>query len=403
MPAFSYKIRDASGRVFTGTVDADNEYSVVSKLRQPGYIVLEISEHKEAIDISKWLDAKKKVSRKDLTIFSRQFATMINAGLPLTKCLSILHEQSVNKKFKDIIDTVQRDIAGGLTLSGALAKHPNVFPDLYVNTVKAGEAGGVLDDVLNKLAEHLEKEDNIRAKIKGAMAYPVLALGFTFVIVIFMIIVIVPIFTKLFADLGGDLPLPTKVLIILSNSIRSFWYLYLGGVISAYFLGKRALKVEEFKSFIDGVKLRFPVVGVLNQKTAVSNFTRTLGTLIVSGVPILGALDIVGETAGNRVISQAIARVRTSVKEGETIAKPLESSKVFPPMVTQMIAVGEETGALDIMLKKVSDFYDNEVEVAVESLTSMIEPILIIVMGVTVAGILLSLYLPMFKLVTLVK
>lgn len=403
MAAFVYRIKDGHGRVSTGIMEGDNQFSVVNKLRQPGTIVLDVKQQRTSSALSEYLAKNKKVTRKELTIFSRQFATMINSGLPLTKCLAILFQQTTNRTFKHKIDEIQHDISGGLTLSGALTKHHDIFPDIYVSTIRAGESGGVLDDVLLKLADHLEKEDNIRAKIKGAMAYPTMALAFTFIIVGAMITFIVPVFTKIFADLGGDLPGPTKVLIMMSSIIRGYWYLLVIAMIGMVFGFKRAREVEEVRYWLDTLKLKLPGLGNLNRKAAVSKFTRTLGTLIVSGVPILGALEIVADTAGNKVIASAITRVRSSVKEGETIAKPLEASGVFPPMVTQMISVGEETGALDIMLQKIADFYDNEVEVAVESVTSLIEPALIIIMGGAIAGIMLSLYMPMFKLVSLVK
>lgn len=403
MPSFTYKIRDSQGRILTGTVEAESRYNVISKLKQPGYIVLDVSEKKEASAVMSISLTKSKVTRKELTIFSRQFSTMINSGLPLTQCLTILHKQTTNPRFKGVIEDLQNDIASGSTLSGALAKHDEIFPALYINTVKAGETGGVLDDVLNKLADHLEKEENIRAKVKGAMTYPSLAMGFTVIVVGFMITFVVPVFTKIFAELGGDLPLPTKILVRLSDFSRSYWYLILIFVVSAFFTWKRVKKIQSVRDWLDMLKLNIPVLGVLNRKTAVSTFTRTLGTLIVAGVPILAALEIVAETSGNSVISKAILKVKTAVKEGETIAKPLERTKVFTPMVTQMIAVGEETGALDVMLNKIADFYDSEVDVAVESLTSIIEPVMIVFMGLAVAGILVSLYLPMFKLVTLVK
>ncbi|MBI4743865.1 MAG: type II secretion system F family protein [Actinobacteria bacterium] len=404
MPFFDYRVKNKDGKLLTGTIESDALQSVITRLRQSGYLIIKVTEKAESgIYAGKIFKKVRKVSLKDLTIFSRQFATMITSGLPLIRCLNILHQQTKNKNFKNVISQVQHDVESGQTLSNALAKYPKIFPDLYVNMVKAGEAGGVLDEVLMRLAEHLEKEGALRHKIKSAMTYPVLMFVFSIVIVFVMITFIVPVFVKMFADIGGDLPLPTKIIISASNFVQNDWYLLLAFIFGGIYGLKKLIKTKSGRIAYDSLRLKLPLIGPLARKVAVAQFTRTFGTLITSGVPILGALEIVGNTSGNVIISSAVDKIRTSIKEGETIAKPLEKSGVFPPMVIQMIAVGEETGALDSMLQKIADFYDEEVGSSVEALTSLIEPLMIIFMGLIVGGILISLYLPMFSLITSIK
>ena len=401
--SYAYKVKDRTGQVVNGAIEGDNLSTVVGKLRQMGYTVLNVQEKSDAKQGASFQLFKKKVKIKDISIFSRQFATMINAGLSLTKSLNILAEQTENPALAELISLVQKDVEGGQTLSDALARHPRVFSGLFVNMVKAGETGGVLDDVLVKVAEHYEKDMALKSRIKSAMTYPIVMFVMSMLIVFAMITFIVPVFVNMFSQLGGDLPLPTKALVWASAAIRSFWYVMIAAVVGLRYAIKNYKKTPQGRLMFDGLKLRLPVFGQLNTKLAVARFTRTFGTLVASGVPILQGLEIVSETANNEVIARAVKDTRASIKEGETIAKPLAKSPIFPPMVVQMISVGEETGALDTMLRKIADFYDEEVATMVEALTSLIEPLMIAIMGVVIGGIIISLYMPMFKLITLIK
>lgn len=403
MPSYSYVVRDRQGKILSGVAEGDDQNTVVAKLKRAGYVITKVSQKGQSISLGQAFQGLKRVKTRDLAVFSRQFATMIHAGLPLTKCLSILVQQTSNQGFKKIIEQVQGDIEGGQPLSSALGRHPKVFSGLFVSMIRAGETGGILDEVLMRLADHLEKEVALRSKIKSSTTYPILMFGFAVIIVFFMVTFIVPIFASMFQNLGGTLPTPTRVLMMASGAMRNYWYLVFAAIGGAIYAFKRFISTTGGRYWFDRTKLKLPVVGKLIQKTVIARFTRTLGTLINSGVPILGALEIVGSTSGNAVVSKATQEVRSSIKEGETIAKPLEESGVFPPMVVQMIAVGEETGALDVILQKVADFYDEEVAAAVDGLTSVIEPIMIVFIGLVIGGILMSLYLPMFNLINLIK
>ncbi len=401
--SYAYKVKDRSGQLVDGVMDADNVAAVVAKLRQMGYTVINIQEKIKSQKSKGIALFKKKVKSKDITVFSRQFATMINSGLSLTKSLNILAEQTGNPALAEVISSLQKDVEAGQALSEAMIRHPQVFSSLFVNMVRAGETGGVLDEVLLRVAEHYEKDMALKAKIKSAMAYPIIMFIMSMLIVFAMITFIVPVFVNMFSTLGGELPLPTKMLVVMSDGIRRFWYLLILAVLGLRFAIKNYKKTPQGKFFFDRLKLKLPVFGELNTKLAVARFTRTFGTLVASGVPILQGLEIVSEAANNEVISRSVKEARASIKEGETIAKPLGNSKIFPPMVVQMISVGEETGALDAMLTKIADFYDQEVAAMVESLTSLIEPLMIAAMGVIIGGIIISLYLPMFKLITLIQ
>ena len=401
--SYAYKVKDRSGQLVDGVMDADNVAAVVAKLRQMGYTVINIQEKIESQKSKGIALFKKKVKSKDITVFSRQFATMINSGLSLTKSLNILAEQTGNPALAEVISSLQKDVEAGQALSEAMIRHPQVFSSLFVNMVRAGETGGVLDEVLLRVAEHYEKDMALKAKIKSAMAYPIIMFIMSMLIVFAMITFIVPVFVNMFSTLGGELPLPTKILVVMSDGIRRFWYLLIIAVLGLRFAIKNYKKTPQGKFFFDRLKLKLPVFGELNTKLAVARFTRTFGTLVASGVPILQGLEIVSEAANNEVISRSVKEARASIKEGETIAKPLGNSKIFPPMVVQMISVGEETGALDAMLQKIADFYDQEVAAMVEALTSLIEPLMIAAMGVIIGGIIISLYLPMFKLITLIQ
>jgi len=342
------------------------------------------------------------VTTKDLAIFTRQFATMISAGLPLVQCLDILAKQSSKPSFGRVIGEVTREVEAGSTLADALGKHKNVFDDLFRNMVAAGEAGGVLDEILMRLATYIEKAEALKRKVQGAMVYPAIVLGVCVVCAVFMLIFIIPTFAKMFTDFGGELPLPTKIVLMLSDGLQKFWWLGVLVVICGIVAYQRYYATDAGHRNIDALMLRSPVLGDVLLKSAVARFTRTLGTLIASGVPILAGLEITARTAGNRIISEAIMTARASIREGETVSAPLKTSGVFPPMVVQMISVGEQTGALDEMLTKIAVFYDSEVDTAVDAMTSVIEPIMVVLMGGMVGGMVVAMYLPMFKLISVV-
>ena len=402
--SYTYTVRDRTGREITGSLEAENSDVLAGKLRQMGYFVVSIEEVKTSMAKKEIHIFGAKVKTHDTTIFTRQFATMINAGLPLIKCLSILSQQTESQTLADIITDCQKEVEAGRSLSEALGKHPEAFSNLYVSMVRAGELGGMLDDVLLRVANQMEREEEIRAKVKSAMTYPVAVLGITLVLLTAMIVFVVPRFAAMFKQLGGELPTFTQMLVNLSHFIGGWGGLILLAIIIGAVIAFRRFKATDTgRLVVDRIKLKLPVVGTLFHKTAMSKFSRTLGTLLSSGVPILGALEITGETTGNAVVTKALENVRAGVKEGETIARPLAEAEVFPPMVTQMIAIGEETGALDVMLGKVSDFYDTEVNTAVDSLTSMLEPVLIVFLGGTVGLIVVALYLPIFRVITLIK
>lgn len=399
---FNYKARDKTGKVVEGIIEGDTSGAVSMRLRQMGLIVLDLKQEGGASKTKESKIGTKKVKAKDLTIFARQFATMINAGLSLIKCLSILSTQTSSKPLREVIQKVAGDVEGGQALSDSMAKFPKVFPSVFINMTRAGETGGVLDDVLLRIADHLERENALRQKVKSAMTYPVLVLVMSVGLVTVMLVFIVPIFAQMFTTLGGELPGPTQALITASNLLTNYWWAIIAVIVGVVQVYKRLNKLPPVRAKLDSFKLKVPLFGPLFEKTAVARFSRTLGTLIRSGVPILQGLQICSQTAGNFVVSTALEKAKSSIKEGETIAKPLEESGVFPPMVVQMISVGEETGALDTMLSKIADFYDQEVEATVEALTSMIEPLMIVFLGVVVGGILISLYLPLFKIGTLI-
>ena len=401
---YAYKVRDRGGKLVSGTLDADSQAAVAAKLRQMGFAPILIEENKASLGKTEIkLPWSGKVKPKDIAVFSRQFATMINSGLSLLRALNILSEQTQNAMLARTIGEVRTDVEKGLSLSAALAKHPKVFKRLYVAMIRAGEIGGVLDSVLLRLAENLEKDVALRQKIKSAMTYPTVVFCLVIMIMIGMLIFVVPTFKNLYRDLGGDLPLPTRVLIVLSDKAKQFWYILAALMIGLWVGLRRWVNTEKGRGKWDAMKLRVPIFGQLVHKSALSRFSRTLSVLMRSGVPILQSLEIVRETVNNTVVSNAVQDVAASVKEGESIAKPLERHDIFPPMVVQMISVGEETGALDTMLAKISDFYDQEVEATVEALTSLIEPVLIAVMGVVVGGMVVALYMPMFNIIKLIQ
>jgi type IV pilus assembly protein PilC len=403
---FQYKVKDnKTGKVVEGSLEAENAQLVVSKLRSMGYTPIEIQQTGGAnlareLKIPGFSD---RVKLKDVAVFSRQFATMINSGLSLLRSLYILAEQTESKPLAEVVSQVRMDVERGSSLSAALAKHPKAFNRLYVSMVRAGEVGGALDSVLMRLAETIEKQVELRRKVKSAMTYPVVVGVLVLVIVTAMLLFVIPMFENIYKELGGKLPAPTQMLINISNICRTYWYLIFGAEIGAAVAFKKWINSEDGRKQWDAIKLKVPVFGKLVSKTALARFSRTLSALVRSGVPILESLDIVAETSGNHVVSVAVRDTQQAVKRGEPLSKKLEDHAVFPPMVVQMMAVGEETGALDEMLDKIADFYDQEVEATVDALTSLIEPILIVVMGVCVGGMIISLYLPMFNIIKLIK
>lgn len=345
-----------------------------------------------------------RINDKDIVVFTRQFSTMINAGLPLVQALEILSTQVENKAFGKIIGQVKTDVESGLTYADSLKKHPKIFSELYANMVAAGEAGGILDTILNRLAAYIEKAMKLKKKVKGAMVYPAVISTVAVLVIVIIMVFVVPTFSRMFAQLGGTLPLPTRMVIGLSKFIvGTGGIISLVSIIAAVVFVVQFKRTEKGKKMIDFILLKIPIFGTLLNKVAVAKFTRTLGTLVSSGVPILDGLEITAKTSGNKIVEHAIMDVRKEVMGGKTIAEPIKKAKVFPPMVTHMIAVGESTGALDAMLGKIADFYDDEVDAAVSNLTAMMEPLLMVFLGTTVGFIVVAMYLPIFKLITLIK
>lgn len=401
MATFVWKGVAPGGEVQEGEVALPSREEVVKYLRKKRIQVQFVREKPREIKIN--LPFKKGVATKDLAVFTRQFATMVNAGLPLVQCMDILASQTENERFQGIQKQVMFDVESGSTLSEALGKHPDTFDNLFVNMVDAGETGGILDTILVRLAEYIEKAESLKRKVKGAMTYPAVVSVVAIATTVFMLVFIIPSFASVFDQFGSELPAPTKVVMGLSNFLQNYWWMAVGVVIGAVVGIKRYYVTTQGRYVLDKLMLKSPVFGNVLLKASVARFSRTLSTLIGSGVPILTALEITSRTAGNKVVELEIMDTRGSIREGETIAAPLKDSIVFPPMVVQMIAVGEETGALDKMLEKIAAFYDDEVNTAVETLTSVIEPIMIVVMGTLVGGMVISMYLPLFKLANAVS
>jgi type IV pilus assembly protein PilC len=397
---YTYKARDRAGNVMNGTVVADNEALVLQKLREQGFVPLEVGKQKKGMNIE--LTAKK-VKLKELAVFARQFATMVNSGLPILRALSILSDQTENPELARVLGVIRTDVEQGASLSGAMTKHPKVFNDLFVAMVKSGELGGSLDDVLLSLADMIENEVRLRGKIKSAMTYPVAVVALVVLIMSAMLLFVVPQFQTIYSSLGGSLPLPTRVLLTMSNIFKKYFLIILVATFVFRFFFKRWKKTDKGREAVDRMKLKVPVFGVIFQKVALSRFASTAAMLLKSGVPILQALEIVSDTVNNRVVANAISDVQISVRDGESMAKPLAKHAVFPPMVVQMLAVGEETGQVDTMLEKVAEFYDQEVEASVDALTSLIEPLLIAVIGGCVGAAVIALYMPMFNVIKLIQ
>ena len=399
---YEYKVRDRTGNLVSGQLMGDSETLVLQKLREMGMTPVEVKKATAGLKMEINLRPGR-VKLKEIAIFARQFATMVNSGLPILRALSILGDQTDSKELQKVLLQVRNDVEQGSSLSAAMVKHPKAFNNLFISMVKAGETGGVLDDVLMKLADQIEEEVELRRQIKSAMTYPIVVLVMVVGIMSAMLLFIVPQFETIYASLDSKLPLPTQILLNMSKAFRTYWWMFVLGAIGGRFALRRYKKTDKGRARIDAIKIRVPVFGPLFHKVALARFASTAGMLLRAGVPILQALDIVKETVNNHVLSTAVEDVKTSVREGESIAKPLGKHHVFPPMVVQMLAVGEETGAVDTMLDKVSDFYNSEVKATVEALTSLIEPLLIAVIGGAVGAAVVALYMPMFNIINLIK
>jgi type IV pilus assembly protein PilC len=411
MAVFAYKGR-AGGRVVADEIEADSRPAAVAALRSKGIVATAVREKQgktapaATTAATATAAAKKlggKVKDKQLAIYTRQFSTMVDAGLPIAQSLQILSEQSESKVLRDVTTRIAGDVQGGSTLAESFGKYPKTFDNLFVNMLAVGESGGVLDVVLQRLSGYIEKAAKLKAKVKSAMVYPITIISVACLVIIFMMIFVLPTFANMFKNMGAELPLPTKIVMFMSDFTRQYILFMLAGAGAGIYALKRYYQTDKGSTIIDTLALKVPVIGMLIRKVAVARFTRTLGTLISSGVPILEALLITARSAGNRVVERAVLQARQHVTAGGTLAEPLKSTPVFPPMVVHMISVGENTGALDAMLSKIADFYDDEVDAAVTALTSLLEPLMIVFLGVVVGGIVVAMYLPIFKLVTLVK
>jgi type IV pilus assembly protein PilC len=400
MPMFEYTARSQTGQIQKGQMDVSSKDDVTAYLRKNRLIMVSVREQPKQIKLSL---GGSRIKTRDIVIFTRQFATMINAGLPLVQSLNILAAQTENKALAEVTRSVVYDVESGNTLADAFSKHPKAFSALYVNMVAAGEAGGILDTILLRLATFLEKNDALVRKVKGAMIYPGVIISVAMVAIVILLIFVIPTFQGMFASANMELPLPTRIVIGMSNFLTHFWWAILAVIGGAVFAIRSYYASPAGRLQIDAMLLKAPVLGDVIRKSAVSRFTRTLGTLVSSGVSILEGLEITAKTAGNQVVHNAVMESRQSIAGGETIAAPLEKSKVFPPMVISMIAVGEQTGGLDEMLSKIADFYDEEVDVAVSALLSLMEPAMIVILGVIVGGMVIAMYLPIFDMMNAVQ
>src|SRR5712692_5881793 len=406
MPVFVWEGKTAQGKILIGEMEALNQQSVLARLRsqriQP--IPTRVREKGKGLDREITIPGLgSKVKDRDVMIFTRQFATMIDAGLPIVQCLDILSQQTENKLFRNTIRTIKQDVKGGSTLAEALKKHPKVFDDLYVNMVAAGEMGGVLNAILNRIAVFIEKASKLKRKIKGAMIYPATIVVVAVAVVSILLIFVIPVFGELYGSMGKALPLPTQMTINVSNWFRAYFLYIVGAVVAIIVALRMYSKTEKGRVMIDGFLLRLPIIGDLLRKVAVARFSQNMSILLSSGVPILDGLAITARTSGHKVIEKAIMDSRLSISQGKTVAEPLKESKIFPPMVCQMVAVGENTGALDTMLKKVAELYEEEVDDAVANLTALMEPMIMVILGVILGGLVISMYLPIFQLGSLVQ
>ncbi len=400
MAMYAYRGR-SGGAVVSGEIEANDRPTAVTQLRARGVVATSVQER-----TTKPVGMKKiggKVKDKHLAIYTRQFSTMVDAGLPIAQCLSILAEQSDSKVLRDVTGKIAHEVEGGVTLAESFRKYPKVFNDLFTNMLQVGESGGVLDVVLQRLSVYIEKAAKLKSKVKGAMVYPATIISVAVLVIVFMMIFVIPTFAKMFEGMGAELPLPTAIVMWLSEFTQRYILVMVGVGAAVIYAIKRYYNTDQGSSVIDAFLLKVPVIGMLIRKVAVARFTRTLGTLISSGVPILEGLLITARSAGNRVVEKTVMQARTAVTSGRTLSEPLKGSTVFPPMVVHMINVGENTGALDQMLSKIADFYDDEVDTAVSALTALLEPIMIVFLGVVVGGLVVAMYLPIFRLVTLIK
>jgi type IV pilus assembly protein PilC len=402
MPTFRYTALDQGGEEVTGTLEASGEDAVVSRLKEQGYRPVDIQEQGESFLSQLPFLGGSPISGEERAVFTRQLATLLDAGLPLLRAVKVLEEQTENEQFQAALQKISQDIQGGASFSEALSAHPQVFDDLYVNMVRAGETGGVLDTVLERLAQFAEKREELRSKIKSATMYPAVMFLISILVVVFLLTFVLPTFVGLFREMNVQLPLPTRIVIASSNFLLEFWWVVLGALFGFYLLYRWYYSTDSGELFVDGLKLKIPLFGSLVTKAQTARFTRTLSTLLASGVPILDAVDIVQDTIGNRRIADTMDDVRESISEGESVSEPLHESGVFPPMVTHMISVGEETGDLDGMLARVADTYERQVDEQVEGLSSLIEPLLIVFMGVVIGVIVLAVFLPLFQLANVV-
>jgi type IV pilus assembly protein PilC len=406
MATFAYRGRVSGGAV-TGEIDADNRLGAVALLRAKGIVATAVEEAKPKAAGSGFFSFGKKlggkVADKDLAVYTRLFSTMIDAGLPIAQCLGILSEQSESAVLREVTARIAKDVEGGATLADSFRKYPKTFDNLFTNMLAVGESGGVLDVVLQRLSGYIEKAAALKRKVKGAMVYPLTIISVAFLIIIFMMIFVIPTFAKMFQGLNAELPLPTAIVMFLSDFTQRYIIFIVLGIAGIIWAFKRYYATDQGSKVIDAFLLKIPVIGLLIKKVAVARFTRTMGTLLSSGVPILEGLLITARSAGNRVVEAAVLQARNAVMAGRTLADPLRSTPVFPPMVVHMINVGENTGALDAMLSKIADFYDDEVDTAVTALTALLEPLMIVFLGVVVGGLVVAMYMPIFKMVTLVK
>jgi type IV pilus assembly protein PilC len=397
MPVYTWKGEDRSGAAQKGEIEAPHEHAVRAQLRRMQIKPTKVkSKSKDLFENVSFLQPK--VKQTNVVIFARQFATMINAGLPLIQSLNILESQEDNKTFRAILKEVKENVEEGSTLADAMGKHPKVFDELFVNMVAAGEVGGILDTILDRVSAYMEKAMKLKRQVKGAMTYPVIVLVIAVLVIVVILVFVIPVFEQMFADFGGTLPIPTQIVVAISNFMKgNILYMIIGLGLFGYAF-KRFYGTERGRALADDIALKLPAFGPLLRKVAVAKFTRTMSTMISSGVPILEGLDIVAKTSGNKTIEKAIYKVRSGITQGRTMADPLGESGVFPSMVVQMVAVGEQTGALDAMLGKIADFYDDEVDAAVEGLTAMIEPFMMVFLGTTIGGLVIAMYLPIFKM-----
>lgn len=402
MPSYSFKARDNSGRFLSGSMEASSREMAIERLQEMKYFIISVEEKSKGL-LSTEITIFQSIKIRDLAIFFRQFATMVKAGLSLISCLEILSKQTENKLLAKKIDDIKKNVEGGSTLAEAFGNYPETFSKLYLNMIKAGEVGGVLDDVLTRMATLMEKEYELRQKVKSAMTYPLFIFGAAMIMAVFMLTFILPQFVGVFQSFGGELPFLTQILVSLTLAFNRYWYLFLAFFVILVVAYIGYSRTEQGHRNIDRIKLKLPIFGNLFLKTSINRFARTLGTLIQNGVPIIQSLKISAESIGNDILGEAVMEASDRIKEGQSISTPLEESKVFPPMVTQMILVGEESGSLETMLFNIANFYDQEVERAIEQLTSVIEPMMMIVVALVVGVMVIAMYLPIFSMVQIVQ